>query len=1483
MAVVGAVISTAWATAGGSALIGRLLLSVAVSAISTAVQKKMAKPAQQGIKTEYTTDGGDKPMTFVLGWYATDGHMVCPPMSHGKFDEWSNAYLTYVVDLGNVPGAQIDKVIIDDTEVEFESAQETIPQGGAVPAGKPDWWYAQQGIDPAAPNAGSALRPLITPGRPIRTEKYKDKVWLRYLDGTQTAADPYLLQVYGPGTKWAEKSKRPWTADMVGTGTCYAVLTFRYSTKSFSGPPRVRFVMRGIPLYDPRKDSTAGGDGSQRGGDPATWAPTTNGIVLAYNILRGIPVQGGPLWGYGVTADALPLAVWGPAMTAADQAVEGKPRWQAAWEVSVDEEPAAVLDEVLKACCAKVAEVGGIWRVRVGPPAAPVYFLTDDDLILDADTAATPFPGLEATYNGVHATYPEPAQLWRPKDAPPRYNAAWEAADQSRRLVAELNMPACPWGDQVQRVMRAMIEEERHFRRHELPLPPDAEAIEPLDVIAYSSAENGYETKLFEVFEVAEDPVTMNVTVSVTEVDPADYDWKPDFKLPSTIAPVTRPTPSPAAPQFFTAEGIAVEVTGKAKAVAAQLRWGGWALDDIDSVLWEIRKAGAIETARGMMGSPEEGETVVSPGLAPQTPYEARISFMTKSGVPASWTGWKSFQTPSLQMDIEDFGPEVRATVDRFDKFVADTPATLDKIRRDAAAETKAVGDRLTNTAAGLSGDVAAARKLALDNLNVAQSYTDTSVQSEAVARQTEAQQLAARIDQITAAATSSNLLANGDFADGVTAWSGGVRVVDGRAQIDNGLKAIQTFPAAFSPSELFQWRLLYNRANGGSAEVRVAFLNSSGAQLGSDVVTALPGTNGTDKVASGQHAPPSGTAQVRMIVSRSGATMAVDEVAASRIDQQMLARIQSLEVAVASDTQALATYKTTTDARIGQNEAAITAEATARADADSALSQRITTTEATTRDQAARITATETTLADTRESIAQVGQLTEAESGRRDLVRDGTFVRVATWWPGGTLTVDGRIVARDEASSDNRIKTVPAPRFLNLGASEAVGTWRDSDFQPVTAGEVIEVGFDYARGSTSVVPAVRLAFYGPAKAVLGTYVLKGDAATNWKHVSDTATAPAGSVYAKVQVGVVTAGSAAAGVTNVTALRTGAGYASKAAVETVAQAQADDQQSLATYKTQVSSRFDQTSDRIGNVETKAQANADALLNVYTKTQTNQAIAGQINNYNATLTDRLGQKANASTVSALDSRVRDTETGLQANSNAIVQTNADVGRFKAGGLFRVESAAAPSGASSRIALSAAASAAGATTSAGLFLEAVAGGKSRTLVVSDQFAVVTDANGVPQYPFIVDGTNIVMDAQAWIKDLSVDTLKIRDAAVSDFGLGGSGKMTVPAGDLYDICTTFVPSAYAARLGIGCEVLIQNRLLNSLSALAAVELLVNGSLALRVLCSDMGGSYFSTLVGRLNTAPASGGFRLTLRLRGFGGSSVGATNVTLMTFRK
>jgi len=100
--------------------------------------------------------------------------------------------------------------------------------------------------------------------------------------------------------------------------------------------------------------------------------------------------------------------------------------------------------------------------------AGPVYFLTDDDVIVTRPQAFDPFPGLASTVNGIHASYPEPESLWESKDAPPRYSAEYEASDQGRRLLADLSLPAVPFGEQVQRLMLAYIAEERRFRRHTL-------------------------------------------------------------------------------------------------------------------------------------------------------------------------------------------------------------------------------------------------------------------------------------------------------------------------------------------------------------------------------------------------------------------------------------------------------------------------------------------------------------------------------------------------------------------------------------------------------------------------------------------------------------------------------------------------------------------------------------------------------------------------------------------------------------------------------------------------------------------------------------------------------------------------------------------------------------------------------------------------------------------------------------------------------
>ncbi|PTX45942.1 hypothetical protein IQ03_04170 [Gemmobacter caeni] len=64
-------------------------------------------------------------------------------------------------------------------------------------------------------------------GLPILGD-YEGHAWIRYYDGSQTAADPMLLARYGT------HPDRPWTADMVGTGLCYAILTFYYDREAMA-------------------------------------------------------------------------------------------------------------------------------------------------------------------------------------------------------------------------------------------------------------------------------------------------------------------------------------------------------------------------------------------------------------------------------------------------------------------------------------------------------------------------------------------------------------------------------------------------------------------------------------------------------------------------------------------------------------------------------------------------------------------------------------------------------------------------------------------------------------------------------------------------------------------------------------------------------------------------------------------------------------------------------------------------------------------------------------------------------------------------------------------------------------------------------------------------------------------------------------------------------------------------------------------------
>lgn len=613
-------------------LIGRLLLSAAISGLQAALAPK---PKTPGIVTETTLTGSTNPLTFIVGTYATAGQLACPMMSHGKVNKTPNAYRTYVVTLGCIPGQTLSQLMINGEYVTL----------GSTP-------HADYGL-------------------PVMGD-FEGYAWVKYYDGTQTVADPMLM------AKYADYPERPWQSDMVLTGFCYAILTFRFKAKIWtSGEPSWRFEMDGIPLYDPREDSTApGGSGPQRWSNPATWTLTHNNLVISYNIMRGITVPDLGIWGGRIEADDVPLSSWFAAMNKCDVLVTRpggatEPKFRAGYEIKLTEEPASVIEELFRASATQIAEVGGIFKVRTGGPGLPVYYMSDADVMITSPQELDPFPGADSRFNGVTGQGPDPEMLWEARPVKAIYNATWEAEDGGKRRVAALQLPACPYPLQIQRVMRAYIKDERRFRRHNLTLPPDAAVLEPLDTLGWTSERNGYSAKAFEIAELHDDVLSVLQNVAIREVDPTDYDDPPEYGEPHPAVSVIHPRRAPQVlAGFDVVGGSHRDATNAERRPHLRLFWDATEQDGVQGVEWEVRLA-ANQTMvhRGATTDVEGGDVYLGSGILPQTDYEARARQVAKWRV--AWSAWKPATTPNVRIGEPDIEQQIIDRIEEADRVVA--------------------------------------------------------------------------------------------------------------------------------------------------------------------------------------------------------------------------------------------------------------------------------------------------------------------------------------------------------------------------------------------------------------------------------------------------------------------------------------------------------------------------------------------------------------------------------------------------------------------------------------------------------------------------------------------------------------------------------------------------------------------------------------------------------------------------------------------
>ena len=762
-------VSAGFVTAAAAFTLNVIVGSIASFALNKLVAAISGRPRtrepQFGTQLSLRT-GGDIPRSIMVGRGATAGSLVWAN-TWGAAGGQPNAYLTQVIALSDYPARRLRRVFVNGEPVSLGPGAE----------------YGQ--LDP-----GGMGRPVLQYRR-----GGTDYLWVKFYDGWQTGPDLFVANA-------AIHAARPWDAGRVGRGVAYAIVTARFNNDLFQGVPQCRFELDGARLYDITKDSTAGGDGPQRWDDPSTWGSEDgDGLapVILYNLLRGLRLNGQWLYGLqGVTAAQLPAADWIAAINAARAA-----NFRAGGEIQLNAEIGEAIEQLLAACEGRIADSAGVrYRLRLGIGGAPVAAFTDGDIISTSPQAFTPFPGLADTINGIVCSYPSPAQAWAPRSAPPLYDASLEAEDGNRRLPAQVDLPLVSNDEQVQRLMQAALREARRARRHTITLPPDYWGLEPGDVVAWTSARNGYQQKQFRVEGIV-DGADLDVTVDLIEVDPSDYHWRRTTDLRPVsdgFAGIVRPTEQAT---VISVEPWTITSAGQPRRAGVRLNWSG-APEDAGGLSFQVRLAAEqqlVAEGRAEVVPGGSGNTIIGP-LIPNTLHEVRARWRAGTPRPVAWSSWLAVMTPDVRLTAADIEAAIIAEIEAATQAAITLDGKIDGVLTDLMGEIGGLEGTVNTLSQTVGGNTAAINTLQGTKVDaagaVAAVETEVSAQYNSLDAWATATQIAkASADQAASAFVFRAVAGAGSAELAVVAWddetgSGGAVRVNGDllisdASIDGG------------------------------------------------------------------------------------------------------------------------------------------------------------------------------------------------------------------------------------------------------------------------------------------------------------------------------------------------------------------------------------------------------------------------------------------------------------------------------------------------------------------------------------------------------------------------------------------------------------------------------------------------------------------------------------------------------------------------
>lgn len=372
-----------------------------------------------------------------------------------------------------------------------------------------------------------------------------------------------------------------WKSTATFTGCAYMALTWKLSNDAWPQglSTRITTLVEGCPVYDPRLDSTTGGNGPHRVGNQATWAYRNGSVEIGRNpalclltYMIGYRLNGKLLWGMGIPASRFDFdnfrtyanvceeqvatagaaqsgggggsGVGGGGVGGGGQQADGLPvqRYTCDGIFSTSDTHESVISAITAAMgSCKLSDVGGLYGLIGGydDTLGPKQAFTADDLVGGVGSP-TPFNWTPAgpardTYNIVRGRFADPDQQFQ--------LAEWGVVETDnlpdgvpRQL--SLDLGCVSRAETCQRIAKQfLLREALTPGFFTATFGPRAFAVQVGSLVTLSLPAQGWNNKLFRVQSQTE-VHDMFFQMTLREESSAVYAWDREEKpLPSTIRP----------------------------------------------------------------------------------------------------------------------------------------------------------------------------------------------------------------------------------------------------------------------------------------------------------------------------------------------------------------------------------------------------------------------------------------------------------------------------------------------------------------------------------------------------------------------------------------------------------------------------------------------------------------------------------------------------------------------------------------------------------------------------------------------------------------------------------------------------------------------------------------------------------------------------------------------------------------------------------